>query len=57
MISMYVTGMEPLKEEQRVEMVRYLKNRADEEKGGWGMYVLSFSFPLSLFHPFLWRGF
>ena len=36
-IGSYVTGM-PFKHEERVEMIRYLLNRANED-GGWGMYV------------------
>ena len=38
-IGSYVTGM-PFKQEERVEMIRYLLNRANED-GGWGMYVFA----------------
>ena len=38
-IGSYVTGM-PFKHEERLEMIRYLLNRANED-GGWGMYVSS----------------
>ena len=35
-IGSYVTGM-GFKEEERLEMIRYLMNRANHEDGGWGM--------------------
>jgi lanosterol synthase len=35
-IGSYVTGM-AFKEEERLEMIRYLMNRANPEDGGWGM--------------------
>ena len=35
-IGSYVTGME-FKEEERLEIIRYLMNRANPEDGGWGM--------------------
>jgi hypothetical protein len=38
---MYVTRMAPLEEPKRLEMIRYLCNRADPELGGWGMSVTS----------------
>jgi hypothetical protein len=37
-IGSYVSGMH-FKEEERLELVRYLFNRANPEDGGWGMYV------------------
>ncbi len=37
-IGSYVTGM-TFEEEERLEMIRYLFNRAHPEDGGWGMYV------------------
>jgi lanosterol synthase len=37
-IGSYVTGM-TFKEEERLEMIRYLFNRAHPEDGGWGMSV------------------
>ena len=37
-IGSYVSGMS-FKEAERLEMVRYLINRAHPEDGGWGMYV------------------
>ena len=40
-ISMYVTRMAPLEEPKRLEMIRYLCNRADPDLGGWGMSVAS----------------
>jgi hypothetical protein len=46
-IGSYVTGM-GFKEEERLEMIRYLMNRANHEDGGWGMYVL-FSNPWNAF--------
>ncbi len=39
-ISSYVTGMSFL-DEERLEMIRYLFNRAHPDDGGWGLYVLS----------------
>ncbi|KIP08795.1 hypothetical protein PHLGIDRAFT_87649 [Phlebiopsis gigantea 11061_1 CR5-6] len=36
-IGSYVTGM-PFKHEERLEMIRYLLNRANED-GGWGIHV------------------
>jgi lanosterol synthase len=38
-IGSYVAGMS-FKEEERLEMIRYLMNRAHPEDGGWGMCVL-----------------
>jgi lanosterol synthase len=35
-IGSYVTGME-FKEEERLEMIRYLMNTASDEDGGWGL--------------------
>ena len=35
-IGSYVIGM-PFKEEERLEMVRYIMNHAHPEDGGWGM--------------------
>lgn len=35
-ISNYISGVK-LAEEQRVEIIRYLFNRAHEVDGGWGM--------------------
>ena len=35
-IGSYMTGM-GFKEEERLEMIRYLINRANPEDGGWGM--------------------
>jgi lanosterol synthase len=35
-IGSYVTGM-GFKKEERLEMIRYLMNRANQEDGGWGM--------------------
>ena len=42
-ISMHITGAswEP---GQKVELINYLKARANVEDGGWGMYVLYFIF-------------
>jgi len=37
-IGSYVSGM-TFKEEERLEMIRYLFNRAHPEDGGWGMCV------------------
>ncbi|KAF8801318.1 terpene synthase [Phlegmacium glaucopus] len=37
-IGSYVTGM-GFKEEERLEMIRYLMNRANPEDGGWGIHV------------------
>ena len=37
-IGSYVTGM-GFKEEERLEMIRYLINRANHEDGGWGIHV------------------
>ncbi|KAF8343480.1 terpenoid cyclases/protein prenyltransferase alpha-alpha toroid [Amanita rubescens] len=37
-IGSYVSGME-FKEEERLEMIRYLMNRANPEDGGWGIHV------------------
>ncbi|GJE91138.1 terpene cyclase/mutase family protein [Phanerochaete sordida] len=37
-IGSYVTGM-PFKQEERLEMIRYLLNRAHPEDGGWGIHV------------------
>lgn len=37
-IGSYVTGM-TFEEEERLEMIRYLFNRAHPEDGGWGMYI------------------
>lgn len=42
-ISSYITGM-PFTREERLEMIRYLFNRAHPEDGGWGMYAVTFSF-------------
>ena len=42
-IGSYVTNMSFTLQE-RLEMIRYLMNRAHPEDGGWGMYVI-----LSLF--------
>jgi len=39
-IGSYVSGMS-FNEAKRLEMVRYLINRAHPEDGGWGMYVSS----------------
>ena len=36
-IGSYITGI-PFTDEERVEMIRYLMNHANED-GGWGMYV------------------
>jgi len=36
-IGSYITGI-PFTDEERLEMIRYLMNRANED-GGWGMYV------------------
>ena len=36
-IGSYVTGV-PFTDEERLEMIRYLMNHANED-GGWGMYV------------------
>jgi lanosterol synthase len=33
----YVTGAE-LRPEQKLEMIRYLRNRVNDD-GGWGLYV------------------
>lgn len=38
-IGSYVTGI-PFTNEERLEMIRYLMNHANED-GGWGMYVSS----------------
>ena len=35
-IGSYMTGM-GFKEEERLEMIRYLMNRANPEDGGWGI--------------------
>lgn len=35
-IGSYISGM-TFKEEERLEMIRYLFNRAHPEDGGWGM--------------------
>lgn len=35
-IGSYVTGM-PLREEERIEIIRYLINLAHPEDGGWGL--------------------
>lgn len=45
-IALYVTKSKPLSEPQRLEMIRYLCNRANVEEGGWGMCVWN-SHPLS----------
>lgn len=37
-IGSYVSGMS-FRQEERLELVRYLMNRAHPEDGGWGMYV------------------
>lgn len=37
-IGSYVSGM-PFKMEERLEMIRYLMNRAHPEDGGWGIHV------------------
>jgi lanosterol synthase len=37
-IGSYVTGM-PFKHEERLEMIRYLLNRAHPEDGGWGLHI------------------
>jgi lanosterol synthase len=34
----------PFKEEERLEMIRYLFNLANKDDGGWGMYVWATSF-------------
>ncbi len=39
-ISSYVAGMSFL-DEERLEMIRYLFNRAHPDDGGWGLCVLS----------------
>ena len=39
-IGSYVAGMSFL-DEERLEIVRYLFNRAHPDVGGWGLYVLS----------------
>lgn len=53
-IGSYVTGM-PFRLEERLEMIRYLFNRARPEDGGWGMYVhrvcTSESDTLTLMYP------
>ena len=36
-IGSYITGV-PFTNEERLEMIRYLMNHANED-GGWGMYV------------------
>lgn len=38
-IGSYVTGM-PFKEEERLEIIRYLFNRAHPVDGGWGLCVI-----------------
>jgi lanosterol synthase len=38
-IGSYVSGM-GFKEEEKLEMIRYLFNRAHPHDGGWGMRVL-----------------
>lgn len=40
-ISNYISGVK-LAEEQRVEIIRYLFNRAHVDDGGWGMCAFSF---------------
>lgn len=40
-IGSYVSGM-PFKEEERLELIRYLMNRAHPDDGGWGLYVKVF---------------
>lgn len=47
-IGSYVVGMEFTLEE-RLEMIRYLLNRAHPEDGGWGMYVHTHTHT----HPYL----
>ncbi|THH29516.1 hypothetical protein EUX98_g4663 [Antrodiella citrinella] len=37
-IGSYVTGM-PLREEERMEIIRYLINLAHKEDGGWGLHI------------------
>jgi lanosterol synthase len=37
-IGSYVSGM-TFKQEEKLEMIRYLLNHAHPEDGGWGMYV------------------
>ncbi|KAF7973658.1 hypothetical protein HWV62_13902 [Athelia sp. TMB] len=37
-IGSYVTGM-PFKHEEKLEMIRYLFNRAHPEDGGWGIHI------------------
>ncbi|KAF9526128.1 terpenoid cyclases/protein prenyltransferase alpha-alpha toroid [Crepidotus variabilis] len=37
-IGSYLTGM-PFKQEERLEMIRYLFNRAHPDDGGWGIHV------------------
>ncbi|TFK98472.1 terpenoid cyclases/protein prenyltransferase alpha-alpha toroid [Pterulicium gracile] len=37
-ISSYITGM-PFTREERLEMIRYLFNRAHPEDGGWGIHI------------------
>ena len=41
-IGSYVTKA-PIKEEERVEMIRWLFNHAHKDDGGWGMYVFFLS--------------
>ncbi|KAL7409222.1 terpene synthase [Mrakia frigida] len=40
-IALYVTKSKPLSEPQRLEMIRYLCNRANVEEGGWGIHTHS----------------
>jgi lanosterol synthase len=43
-IGSYVTRMS-FRDEERLEMIRYLFNRAHPDDGGWGLYVF---FPMSI---------
>jgi hypothetical protein len=45
-IGSYVSGM-GFKEEEKLEMIRYLFNRAHPHDGGWGMRVLDNYWSLS----------
>lgn len=38
MISYYITGV-PVPEAMRLELIRYLLNRAHKEDGGWGIHI------------------
>ncbi|KAG5647893.1 hypothetical protein DXG03_007817 [Asterophora parasitica] len=48
-IGSYVSGM-PFTEQERLEMIRYLMNRAHPEDGGWGMLLPDWV----PFHPHRW---